>query len=314
MEQMIDRLPADMLDISAFFLMRTQPVRIGLDPRIDEFAFVAQAERNRRVCYALSAFGRSLEPVLQPRSLGLIGAGHGIEAIAAAYAFHRLERIILAERDPAILAQAVANIRGNVAADIAIEPYCRPIDLLDPPATIGEPVDVLFVDLMDAPFSARAGAVVAQGTSCPPVAGTRHDEVLNGHLLALTWHFLRTVRHALRPGGFALMLLGGRFYPGLLELLAKAAEVELFDVTCGLERQDETATILPPFVAAETGGVSFDFYEYDHRRRHAYDPVTRGGLERAIIHGRFSAHTAYRQFNAHIPVGFTYFLLRVVPW
>jgi hypothetical protein len=303
-----------MLDISGFFLAPKQPVRIGLDPRINEVAFAAQRERHRRVAFALTALGREMADADRPRTLGMIGAGHGVEAIAVAEALPGLERIILAERDPAILVQAAANIRDNVRTTISVDQRHRPIDLLNPLAAIGEAVDILFLDLTDAPHTARPGAVVAQGTTCPPIEGTKFDALLNGYLLALPCQFLRAARHALKPDGFTLLLLGSRFYVRLLDVLAQAGRVDLFDVICGLEQQDDAANVLSAYVAAEADGIGFDFYEFDLGGDRSRDPITRDSLESFLTAPRISAHTALRQFKTHKPVGYTYFLFRAVPW
>jgi hypothetical protein len=283
-------------------------VTVTLDPRVDVMDLLAESHRIEVILDGLAL----VEPEISPRSLGVIGAGNGIETIGAGHIFHGLDQIILADRDMALLLCAAVNVRNNVPRGVQVEMRGSAVNLLTPHAALGRKVDLLYVNLLNPPYC----TVIDPDSEVPPVTGTAEDDMLNGYLLNLPYHFLRALPEVLNPGGSALMLIAGRFPFAILDRLAAAANVRFEEVNCGLDHLTDPMPVLSTYAAAERGEFRFFFYNYGQAKAIPRDgdiPVTGGTLARYLSSARLSARLALEQFKTSIEIGSIFHMLRVTP-
>jgi SAM-dependent methyltransferase len=289
-----------------------RPSTITLDPRVDMVDLLDESVRIERVLDGFALIAKQASP----RVLGMIGVGNGIEMIGAAHLFRSLDWIILADRDASLLLHAGGNVRNNAPRGVNVELRGGTIDLRSPLATLGRKVDLLYVNLLNAPFSEAPDAVIGRDAHVPPVRGTAEDEILNGYLLALPYHFLRSLPEVLNPGGSALMLIASRFPFTVLERLAAAAGVRFEELVCDLGYQADEKHVIPAFAAAERD--DFPFFFYDHARareaRHGREhPTTGGNLAQCLAPSRLTARAADDRLYAGAEIACTYHLLRATP-
>ena len=303
-------------DVSSLFQPYTERrICIGLGPRLYEIRLAAEAERVRRVFQGFARLAGDLAASgRKPSSFAMIGAGSGVEAIGAAHIFTTLRHITITDRDPAILAQAAANLAGNVPPRIGLQAVGGHIHA-PLAAASGRRVDILYANFANVPFSDSPEAVIDRRSYCPRIAGTAHDDLLNRCQLAAPWRLLSAARTVLNPGGFALVLLGGRFDFSVFERLADAAHVRFEEIICGLKRQIDGDNVLSGYAAAETPGQTFDFYDFDRARRglRGQDPRPGPVLAAVLAPWRLSACEALRSFRAGASIGHTYHLLQATP-
>jgi hypothetical protein len=283
-------------------------VKVTVDSRVNILDLLSETARIEKI---LDGFAL-IEPEISPRSLGVIGVGNGIEMIGAAHIFQGLDRFILAEPDPSLLRHAHGNLLNNAPRGVNVELRDSRVNLLAPLATLGQKVDLLYVNLLNAPFS----TVADPDSKTLPVAGTAEDDMLNGYLLGLPYHFLRALPEVLNPGGSALMLIAARFPFAILDRLAAAAEVRFEELACGFDLQSDAAAVLPVFAAAERENARFYFYHYGEAKREMYGndiPTAAGTLARYLASTRLSARLARDHVETAIDVAYIYHLMRVTP-
>jgi methylase of polypeptide subunit release factors len=306
--------PCEEADVSFLLTPYTdRKISIRLDRRM--YSIKQEAEANwvwhafrgfAKVEQQLAALGRS------PQSFAAIGTGSGLDAIGAAHIFPSLRRIIVTDVEEPLARLAAANVRANVGDHIKVEALAGDVCL--PLAESGLSVDVIYANLPNIPVG-RDAAIIDHGTFYRPGEDGTGDALLDRYLLGLQHHFLRSAKHALRPDGVALLMIGGRFPYRIFDRLAAGAGFAFDEVLCYFKRQTEADNVVSGYAAAEAAGVEFDFYDFDAARA-----TLRGGeqlsgraLKAAIEPWRLSAHAAQEHLRAGREIGHTLHFLKATP-
>lgn len=298
------------VDVSYLFApYRHGPVRVHIDP--DMYSVKEDCAANW-VWHAFRGFAR-LDRRAGPRSFAAIGSGSGIDAIGAAAIFPDIERIIVTDVEERLVRLAVDNVRGNVGPGIVVTGLAGDVCL--PLAAAGQRVDLIYANLPNIPIADPAHAIIDHGTFYRPNAIAADDDLLNRYLLGLQYRFLLSARDALAPGGQALIMIGGRFPYSIFDRLADAAGFSFEEVVGSFKIQTEPENVTAGYAAAETDGLTFDFYDFDRATAAIGDasPPSGHALKTLIAAARLSAGEARALVAAGGRVGHTLHLIRATP-
>jgi hypothetical protein len=289
-----------------------RPVRLQLDPRLAHLRETAETLRLSHVLRGLARAERILGTQgVAPSSFAMIGPGSGAEAIGAAHIFKALHRLVLSDRDASILDAAADNVRGHV--DASLDVIAQAGDVHAPPVMTDRPVNLLYANFADVPFTEAREAVVDRYAFCLPVARTAHDAVLNDAQLGLAYAFLRSLPATLTARGAAIILLGGRFPLEVFDRLGEAAGLRFQELHSWLQPQADARHVLRGFAATETG-AGFDFYDLAAAETHLSGRKLQGAdLKAALAPCRLSAGAALSAFRAGRRIGHTAHLLLATP-
>jgi len=290
-------------------------ISVRLDPRM---CSVKTEVADNWVWHAFRGFGmierRLAANEILPQSFAAIGSDSGIDAIGAAYVFPSLKRIIVTDIEESLAQQAAANVRANVVrGDLRIQGFsgdvCRPI------AEAGVTVDIIYTNLPHIPASGDDDAIIDHGSFYRSGPELAHDDPLNRYVLGLQYRFMLSAPFALSRGGFALMMIGGRFPYGVFDHLARRAGFAFEEVLCCFKRQTEAETVVPSYAAAEEGGIEFDFYDFDAARAtlRGVDQLSGRQLKEALQPWRLSARETEKLLRAGKPVGHTLHFMKAMP-
>jgi hypothetical protein len=304
------------LDLSALFWPYTpRRVQLQLNPRLAHLEHETETVRVRHVLRGFVLGNLILEAHgLTPASFAIIGPGSGAEAIGAAHIFPAVCRLVLRDRDALILAGAAVNVRRHVRESINV--ISQAGNIYAPLALAERPVDLLFANFSDIPFTDAPEAVADRGAYWPPVTRTDHDSALNLWRLAFAYGFLRSAPATLTPQGSALILLGGRFPYGVFDRLAEAAGLHFQELRSWLQPQADPGNVLAGFAAAETAGApDFDFYDVGQAEPVIAGRILHGEeLKAALAPYRLSASAALKAFRGGRMIGYTAHLMLATPF
>jgi hypothetical protein len=248
-----------------------------------------------------------------PRSLALIGAGNGVEALGATLTMPTVERLILADRDSASLARAATNIARNVGRRVRLEALAGRSSIAAATAAVeaGGRVDLVYADLLALPVAAAPQRRAPSSLRLWRMEDDGHEPCA----LAVARQILVGIADLLHPAGYALAMLAGRAGYAALERMADASGLAIESVVSGFARQADPAVMLPLYAAAEGAGISFQFYEFDAAMQlmSELEEPTGPALEAALAPLRLSAGAALDAFRAGSAVGHLYHLLKARP-
>jgi hypothetical protein len=248
-----------------------------------------------------------------PRSLALIGAGNGVEALGATLTMPTLERLILADRDSASLARAATNIARNVGRRVRLEALAGRSSIAAATAAVeaGGRVDLVYADLLAPPSAAAPPRRPPASLRLWQMEDEGHDRCA----LAVARQVLVGIGDVLHAAGQALVMLAGRAGYAALERAVDASGLYVESVASGVVRQTDPAALLPLYAAAEGAGISFQFYEFEAATQLFSELGEPAGpaLESALVPLRLSAGAALDAFRGGTDIGHLYHLLKARP-
>ncbi len=300
----------DAVDVSFLFTpYRSAPVRVHLDP--DMYSVKRDCAENW-VWHAFRGFAR-LDRRIGLRSFAAIGSGSGIDAIGAAAIFPNLEHIIVTDVEARLVRLAVDNVRANVEPGLAVTGMAGDVCL--PLAKTGQRVELIYANLPNIPVADPAHAIIDHGTFYRPNAVIADDALLDRYLLGLQYRFLLSAHDALTADGCCLFMVGGRFPYAIFDRLAAAAGFAFEEVLATLKLQSEPENVTRGYAAAETDGLTFDFYDFDRAATAVGDAAALSGrdLKALAAPARISAGEARALMAAGGRVGHTLHLIKATP-
>lgn len=257
------------------------------------------------------------ERVNPPESIGIVGIGNGIEGIVAAKIFRSsLKRLFVIDTDEEILDGALENIKRNVTARKR-----KRLDIIGLQGSFAEPLeaekvrlDLIAGNVPNLPSEQDQALKTGEdlGTFMPRGLYEKYapPEKFVQWALGAQYAFLTSSAKALRRGGSALTLVGGRFPLSLTqELFEEAGFRKSDELIAGYKEQTEPAPDFAGYAKFEDAfdEVSFDFYPHtsaidmleDAGITHPTRMQTGARLKEILHNQRQSARQALAAYKSH---------------
>jgi hypothetical protein len=297
------------IDISSLLRWHTaEPIIVDLGSSSASTRLRAYSHRLRRI---YTGFAMLAATGFAPKRLAILSPSHGIEAIVAGHVLPSIETIILAHSDRAALQRAAANVARNFRRPIHTVAVSGLTSIAAARST--GPTDLLYADLLSVP---PVDTVALNG----PRASLRNtrmvtDEWFDRCQLAVAHQSLSEMPSLLTTDGIAMVAIAGRVGYPALDRLAASTGLQFVALASGLMRQNDVATMLPVYAAAEAPGLTFEFYDFDATRLRLREAGEHRGIafDEMLLPWRVTAAEAVTAFRAGCAIGHTYHLLRATP-
>ncbi|MFP1811588.1 class I SAM-dependent methyltransferase [Lonsdalea quercina] len=240
-----------------------------------------------------------------------IGTGSGIDAIGAAMAFPDLTDIIVTDVEKHVVVLAVENIRKNVSPSILIKGLVG--DVCFPLISDGITVDLVYTNLPNIPAS--EAELIDHGTFYRRMDEISVNPIIDSYLLSMQQRFLMSLPAALQPGGFAAVMIGGRFPYETIEQLASITRFRISEILSKFKLQTEAINVASGYAAAETETTKFHFYKHKEAKEYINGCGRENALslQNELAPWRISATEALKEVKAGRSIGHIVHMLKAVP-
>lgn len=256
-------------------------------------------------------------------TMAIIGAGSGIEGIAALSIFKStLQHLIITDIESSIVRCAVKNIKRTLGdSKVVITPlagsFCEPLWKQKVKA------DLIFGNMPNLP--APEGYTLTLGIEKGTFMDKQHYLPYNPpkkfmrFALGTQYVFLQSAQQALAKGGSVVLALGGRPPMPLIDELFSSCAMNLKEIVVGFKEQSEALMDFIGYHEIEKEhGVVFDFYRFEESRKALKDnaianPTTAifgREIKKLLTPYRVSAWDALKLYHQGILVGHTVHILR----
>lgn len=197
------------------------------------------------------------------RRVATIGTGDGRDALALIEALGPMA-VYMTDLDPAVVANAVENVRRNLISGMSPAIVGLAGDLLSPLSDAGL-FDLIYENLPNIPAGDAPENDIEHRQNAATFHVEREEEIeapAKKNLVSLHYLAQRQAKALLAPGGILLMSIGGRRpLPELLRALT-SPDFDLSVVHYGWKIQSEAADVVRGYADYERRtGVEFSFYE-----------------------------------------------------
>lgn len=279
------------------------------------------------VYYTISALQR-LHQILQQENkrvtkMAIIGAGSGIEGIAAVSIFKpTLQHLIITDIESSIVRCAVKNIKRTMGdSKVAITPlvgsFCEPL------LKHKYKADLIFGNMPNLP--APEGYTLTLGVEKGTFMDKQHylpynpPKKLMRFALGTQYVFLQSAKEALAKRGSVVVALGGRPPVPLIDELFSNCNLQVQELVVGFKEQSEALIDFIGYHEIEKEhGVVFDFYLLEESKKALRDnaianprsAVSGREMKKLLTPYRVSAWDALKAYHQGVMVGHTVHILR----